>query len=61
MLILNRSEGESVVIGDNVKLTVIRVLRDSVIIGFDAPKDVVIDREEIRRRKDQSQRERSED
>lgn len=47
MLVLNRKKGETIVIGDNIRLTVIDVQGDQVKIGIDAPKNVSIYREEI--------------
>lgn len=47
MLILTRRIGESVVIGDNIKLTVLGVKGSQVRLGIDAPKDVAVHREEI--------------
>jgi carbon storage regulator len=51
MLVLTRKRGESLIIGDNVKVTVISVKGDQVSIGVDAPRNVAVDREEIRIRK----------
>lgn len=42
MLILARKAGESIRIGDDVKLTVIRVRRNEIRLGFEAPRDVEI-------------------
>jgi carbon storage regulator len=42
MLILARKAGESIRIGDDVKVTVIRVRRNEIRLGFDAPEDVKI-------------------
>jgi carbon storage regulator len=47
MLILTRREGESVRIGENVTVTVLRVKGSQVRIGVNAPKDVAVQREEI--------------
>lgn len=47
MLVLNRKKGETIVIGDNIRLTVIDVQGDQIKIGIDAPKNVTIYREEI--------------
>jgi carbon storage regulator len=49
-LILTRRTGESVKIGDNVTVTVLGVKGNQVRIGIDAPRDVRVDREEIRDR-----------
>lgn len=42
MLILARKAGESIRIGDDVKVTVIRVRRNEIRLGFEAPSDVKI-------------------
>src|ERR1700684_1787077 len=50
MLVLTRKQGESIVIGENIKLTVVSVGPGRVKIGITAPPDVRIDREEIHTR-----------
>ena len=47
MLILTRRLGESVKIGDRVTVTVLGVKGGHVRLGFTAPKDVTVHREEI--------------
>lgn len=47
MLILTRRIGETLVIGDNTKISVLGVRGQQVRIGIDAPKDVSVHREEI--------------
>jgi carbon storage regulator CsrA len=47
MLILTRRVGESVVIGTDVTVTVLRVKGNQVRLGVDAPKSVSVQREEI--------------
>ena len=44
MLILTRRVGETLVIGDNVKITVLGVKGNQVRVGVDAPKEVSIQR-----------------
>ncbi|WP_274968608.1 carbon storage regulator CsrA [Succinimonas amylolytica] len=53
MLILTRRQGESIIVGDNVRITVISVKGNQVRIGVEAPKTVSVQREEIAARKDQ--------
>lgn len=47
MLILTRREGESVLIGDDIQLTALRVDGQQVRFGIEAPREVVILREEL--------------
>ena len=48
MLVLSRSSGESLFIGDNIKITVLRVNGRKVKIGIEAPKDVIVLRSELK-------------
>lgn len=47
MLILTRKLGESITIGDDIKVTVLGVFGRQVRIGIDAPSKIVVHREEI--------------
>ena len=47
MLILTRRVGETVVIGDDVTVTVLGVKGNQVRLGVNAPKQVAVHREEI--------------
>jgi len=47
MLILTRRTGESLMVSDDVKLTILGVKGNQVRIGVDAPKEVSVHREEV--------------
>ncbi len=47
MLILTRRVGETLMIGDNVTVTVLGVKGNQIRIGVNAPKEVSVHREEI--------------
>jgi carbon storage regulator len=47
MLILTRRVGETIMIGDNVTVTVLGVKGNQVRVGVNAPKEVAVHREEI--------------
>lgn len=47
MLVLTRRVGESVKIGDNITVTILAARGNQVRVGVQAPRDVVVDREEI--------------
>lgn len=58
MLILTRRVGETVVIGDEIQVTVLGVKGNQVRLGVTAPKDVAVHRSEIY---DRIRKERGED
>jgi len=47
MLVLSRKPGESVTIGDEVRITVLSISGKQVRIGIEAPNDIAVHREEI--------------
>ncbi|MEQ4498927.1 MULTISPECIES: carbon storage regulator CsrA [Nocardioides] len=47
MLVLSRRVGESVVIGDDVTVTILEVRGDVVRVGIDAPRSVAVNRAEL--------------
>jgi carbon storage regulator len=51
MLILTRRVGESLIIGEDIEVTVCGVNGNQIRIGINAPKDIAVDRAEIRERK----------
>ncbi|MCI1959325.1 MAG: carbon storage regulator [Clostridia bacterium] len=48
MLILQRKIGQSIFIGDEIKITIQDISSDKVKISIDAPKDIKIIREELK-------------
>lgn len=50
MLVLSRKRGEQVTIGSNIHITVVQISGDRVKLAFDAPPEVPIHREELRRK-----------
>ncbi len=51
MLILTRKSGETIRIGENIAVTVLEVKGTQIRLGIDAPKEIVVDREEVAMRK----------
>lgn len=47
MLVLTRRKGETLVIDDVIRVTVLNVAGNQVRIGVEAPKDIEVHREEI--------------
>lgn len=47
MLVLSRKKGESIVIQDNIELTILSIDGDTIKVGISAPKHVDIFRKEI--------------
>jgi carbon storage regulator len=50
MLVLSRRERERLFVGDNIVITIVRVAGGTVRVGIEAPNDVQVQREEVRRR-----------
>jgi len=47
MLVLSRKLGEKIVIGDNIVVTVVKIDRNQIRIGIEAPQEIAVYREEI--------------
>lgn len=47
MLVLTRKRGEQILIGDDIVITILDARGDSVRVGIDAPRGVVINRLEV--------------
>jgi carbon storage regulator len=47
MLVLSRKLGEKIVIGENIRITVVKIDRNQIRIGIEAPPEVSVFREEI--------------
>ena len=56
MLVLTRKVGEKIVIGDDVIVQVLEVRGERVRLGFEAPKNIRIDRQEVAERIEQEGR-----
>ena len=47
MLVLSRQRDESIIIADNIKITIVDIRGDKVRLGIDAPKDIPVHRQEV--------------
>ena len=47
MLILNRKEGESIIIADNIEVRILEIQDGKIKIGIDAPREITILRKEV--------------
>lgn len=47
MLVLSRKENQSLIIGDDIKVTVLKVEGANIRIGIEAPKDIPVHRQEV--------------
>ena len=50
MLVIARSIGEKFSIGDNVKITILRIKENEIRISIDAPTDIRVNRKEVQQR-----------
>jgi carbon storage regulator len=47
MLVLTRKQGEGIIIGDDIKITVVELKGGGVRIGIDAPRELKVHRQEV--------------
>ncbi|WP_050606976.1 carbon storage regulator CsrA [Clostridium niameyense] len=47
MLVVSRKKGESIIIGDNIEVTVVKLDDGTVKLAIDAPRDITILRKEL--------------
>tara|TARA_B100000809_G_C14881364_1_gene439301 strand:+ start:363 stop:590 length:228 start_codon:yes stop_codon:yes gene_type:complete len=47
MLVLSRQRDESIIIADNIKITIVDIRGDKVRLGIDAPKEIPVHRQEV--------------
>ncbi len=47
MLVLTRKKEQSIIIGDNIEITIVDIQGDQVRLGINAPKNVTIFRKEV--------------
>lgn len=47
MLVLSRYRDESIIIGENIEVTILDIRGDKVRLGIEAPKDTTIHRKEV--------------
>jgi len=52
MLVLTRRRGEVLLIGDDIRITVLEIRGTQIKLGIDAPKSITVLREELKRDKD---------
>lgn len=50
MLVLTRKRQQSILIGENIRITIVDAGRGNVRVGVEAPRDLAVDREEVRAR-----------
>ncbi len=47
MLVLSRKLNESIIIDDQIKITIVEIRGDKIRLGIEAPKDVIVHRREV--------------
>jgi len=59
MLVLTRKTNQSIMIGDDIEITVLSVSGDKVRIGIEAPRDISVFRQEVYENMDEKSEETS--
>lgn len=59
MLVLTRKEGERILIGENISVTVVRIAGGGVRLGVDAPPEVPVMRSELKEKLDADEAQRA--
>jgi carbon storage regulator len=54
MLVLTRKVGENIIIGENIRVTIVSIDHGKVRIGIEAPRDITVDRQEVHERREQA-------
>ena len=54
MMIMRRREGERILIGDNITIHISRIGRSRVHVGIEAPREIAVVAEEVRRVRDEN-------
>ena len=57
MLVLTRKTGEGIIIGDDIRITVVELKGGGVRIGIDAPREMKVHRQEVYERSKQENKE----
>ena len=57
MLVLSRKKDEKIIIGDNIKITVVEIRGDKIRLGIEAPKEISVHRNEVYNAIQKSQKE----
>jgi carbon storage regulator len=47
MLVLSRKKSQTIVVGDDIRITIVELRGDKVRVGIDAPRGVTVHREEV--------------
>ena len=56
MLVLTRKEGERILIGENVSVTIVSIVGGAVRLGIEAPREVPVMRSELKEQMDRTAR-----